>query len=238
MTTSIGILKDALVQYGFTESHHPLVHYVSYMERVLIKNEMMNLTSITDPKAFVYKHFIDSLSILKSMDLKSHHKVIDIGTGAGFPGIPLKLYTDCEMTLLDALNKRIRFIEESVSDYGFSRFEALHGRAEELAQKPMYRAQYDFVVSRAVAHLRILSELSIPFLKKGGFFIALKGPQFGEELEATQSALKKLGAEIHRIDTFTMKELDLNHTLVIIRKLKDTDKRYPRKFSIIQQKHI
>lgn len=223
-----------LKAYGFDQSYFDTSYYYRFMDAVLQKNQVMNLTGITDPQEFLFKHYIDSLSLLRHFKIDEGNKVLDIGTGAGFPGVPIKLYTNCHITLLDALNKRIKFINEALEPFGLKNFEAIHGRAEELATNKLYRGQFDYVLTRAVAHTRVLAEMSIPFLKKQGLFIALKGPQYGTELAECSSTLIKLGAEIKEIIPFQIKEYDLNHYIVVIQKIKETDKIYPRKFSVIQ----
>lgn len=220
--------------YGLRSSQHSIDLYSQYMEDVLEKNKVMNLTGITDCREFVYKHFVDSLSIVRFLDIEKRHKLLDIGTGAGFPGVPLKLYTDCNITLLDALNKRIKFIKEATASYGLDHFNLIHGRAEELAQKSDYREQFDFVTTRAVAHLRLLTELSLPFVKVGGYFIALKGPSYVDELMESSRAIQETGGEVERIESFKIEEYQLNHYLILIKKMSPTPKRYPRKFSTIQ----
>ncbi len=230
----IELLEQAFKDYGFDQSVYSSSFYIQFMNAVLEKNLVMNLTGITDESAFIYKHFIDSLSILTHYPITQKHKVMDIGTGAGFPGVPIKLYTDCDMTLLDALNKRIKFIIEAVEPYGMKRYQAIHGRAEDFGNHKDYRGQYDFVLTRAVAHLRVLSELSIPFLKVDGLFIALKGPQYAVELKECETTLEKLGAVIHEVYPFTIGEYDLKHTIVVIKKTSPTNLQYPRKFSFIQ----
>jgi 16S rRNA (guanine527-N7)-methyltransferase len=227
-------LQQILNDYGFDKSYYDTSYYYQFMDAVLLKNQVMNLTGITDPQEFFYKHYIDSLSLLKHYPITESDRVLDLGTGAGFPGVPIKLYTNCKITLLDALNKRIKFINETLEPLGLNNFEAVHGRAEELAAKKLYRGQFDYVVTRAVAHTRVLAEMSIPFLKKSGIFIALKGPQYGAELDECKTALVKLGSEVVDIIPFQIKEFDLSHYIIVIRKTKETEIIYPRKFSLIQ----
>lgn len=226
--------KRILEDYGLDKSQYDVSFYLNYMEAVLEKNKVMNLTAIDDPQEFLYKHYIDSLSLLKHYNITEKDLVMDIGTGAGFPGVPVKLYTNCKITLLDALNKRIKFINEALGPFGLKEFEAIHGRAEELAMNSKYRGKYDYVLTRAVAHTRVLAEMSIPFLKKSGLFIALKGPQYVAELDESKNALIKLGAVVKEVIPFQIPEYELNHYIVVIQKVKDTDKSYPRKFSLIQ----
>lgn len=224
--------------YGLNNSRHDLELYSKFMESVLEKNRVMNLTGITDRREFIYKHFVDSLSIVKYLSITQEHCLLDIGTGAGFPGIPLKLYTDCNITLMDALNKRIQFIKEATASYPLNNCQLVHGRAEELAQKSDYREHFDFVTTRAVAHLRTLTELSLPFVKVGGYFVALKGPNYVDELAESDKAIRETGGQVERIELFKIEEYQLSHYLVIIKKVNTTPKRYPRKFSTLQSQPL
>lgn len=199
--------------------------FVKYYERVVLCNKMYNLTSILDETEFIDKHFIDSIS--GSKYIPKNAKICDIGAGAGFPSIPLKIIRpDLSFTLIDSLNKRVNFLNETTSLLGLNDINAVHLRAEE-AGKGKYRATFDVVVARAVASLNTLLEYCIPLLKVGGIMIAYKG-QAEEEIANSVSALQKLNAIIEKIDNFTLPNTDYNRTLIVIKKTADTPKTYPR----------
>ena len=189
-------------------------------------NEKMNLTAITDDEEIAVKHFIDSISLLKFEDIKG--KIIDIGTGAGFPGIPLKIMRpQIELTLLDSLNKRLIFLDEVCRQLSVDA-ELLHSRAEEAALKPEYREKYDIAVSRAVANLPALCEYCIPYVKCGGNFISMKGPDGNKELVSAENAIKLLGGSIKKVHTLTLPD-GSERTVIFINKLNNTQKKYPRR---------
>ncbi len=190
-------------------------------------NEKMNLTAITDPEGVLYKHFYDCLLLFKNAEVKNGAKIIDVGTGAGFPGMVLKIARpDIDLTLLDGLNKRLIFLNEVLNALGLSA-ETVHLRAEEGGKNPKYREQYDIACARAVAPLNVLSEYCIPYVKKGGFFIAMKGSRAEEELEAAKNAYKILGCEKpHQFcETLTGEE---KRTFIISKKISQTPPKYPR----------
>lgn len=207
-----------------------LIQFQKYYELLVEWNKVMNLTAITEYKEVVDKHFIDSLSIEKAVDLNIIEKVIDVGTGAGFPGIPLKIvYPHLKITLLDSLNKRINFLNVVISKLKLENIEAIHGRAEDIAKDKKYREQFDISVSRAVANLSTLSEYSLPFVKVGGLFISYKAEKADEEIKKAEKAVSVLGGKIEKIIKFQLPETDIGRTLVKINKIKTTAKRYPRK---------
>lgn len=176
------------------------IQFQKYYELLIEWNKVMNLTAITEYEEVVDKHFIDSLSIEKAVDLNIIEKVIDVGTGAGFPGIPLKIvYPHLKITLLDSLNKRINFLNEVISKLKLENIEAIHGRAEDIAKDKKYREQYDISVSRAVANLSTLSEYSLPFVKVGGLFISYKAEKADEEIKKAEKAVSVLGGKIEKI---------------------------------------
>ena len=190
-------------------------------------NEKMNLTAITDPEGVLYKHFYDCLLFFKNVEVKKGAKIIDVGTGAGFPGMVLKIARpDIELTLLDGLNKRLIFLNEVLKELGLLA-QTVHLRAEEGGQKKEYREQYDIACARAVAPLNILSEYCVPYVKKGGLFVAMKGDRGQEELEAARNALKVLGCEkpICLCETLTGEEA---RTFIISKKISQTPPKYPR----------
>ena len=199
-----------------------------YMQLLIEWNEKINLTAITEPKEVIIKHFIDSLSIWG--EIKDNSKIIDVGTGAGFPGIPLKIYNDTlNVTLLDSLNKRINFLNEVVETLGLENVETCHGRAEDFGHRKEYREQYDLCTSRAVANLSTLSEYCVPFVKIGGQFVSYKSGNVDNELRESEKAIRILGGEIGKVCSFVLPETDFARTLVPIKKIKSTGKKYPRK---------
>lgn len=205
--------------------------FAVYMELLREWNEKINLTAITDEEGILVKHFFDSCSISEFVDNNS--KIIDVGTGAGFPGLPLKIVNDTlNLTLVDSLNKRIKFLNEVKNKLGLKNVETVHGRAEDVGIDNKYREKYDFVVSRAVAELRILVEYLLPLVKVGGKVIAMKGPNIDEEVENAKKAVKLLGGEIERIESFRLGNTDNERTVIIIKKIKNTESKYPRKAGI------
>lgn len=205
--------------------------FYEFMNLLIEKNKVMNLTGITEPKDIILKHFMDSLTIIKH--IKENDKIIDIGTGAGFPGIPLKLARPLiNITLLDSLNKRINFLNEVIEKLKLSDIETIHGRAEDFGQNKEYREKFDIVTSRAVAPLNILLEYMMPFVKINGKCICMKGNNCDEEIEKAKKAIKVLGGEIEKIEKFNLSNSDNGRTLVIIKKSTKTDKQYPRKAGI------
>lgn len=192
-------------------------------------NEKIDITTITDDVEVDIKHFLDSLTPLNTNLFEGHKKIIDVGTGGGFPGIPLKIYNnDLNVTLLDSLNKRIRFLNEVCHVLGLNQIQAIHGRAEELSRTKDYREQYDICISRAVASLDTLSEYCLPFVKVGGNFISMKGPDVEEELKLSKNAIDTLGGKILRVEKVKIPLSDIEHSLIIIEKVRQTSTKYPR----------
>ena len=220
-------LKQYFAQMGIELDDKQADAFVRYYEMLVDKNKVMNLTAITEPEDVLIKHFADSVS---AGPLSG--RLIDVGTGAGFPGIPLKIaFPDLQVTLLDSLKKRVTFLNEVISELELNGISTFHGRAEDLARDPGHREQYDLVVSRAVAHMSILSEYCLPFLKCGGCFIAYKSRKYLEENEASQSekAVKLLGGKPEEIRQISLPECDADRYLVYIRKIAHTPKQYPHK---------
>lgn len=196
--------------------------YEIYSDYLIEVNSHTNLTSITDPEEIKIKHFEDSLSVLPY--IKEGNKVLDIGAGAGFPGIPLRIEKNFDLTLVDSVNKKVNFMNEVIDKLDLSNARAIHTRAEDFAKEN--RESFDVVVSRAVANMSTLSELCLPFLKVGGIFIALKGPKADEELEAAQNAIKILGGQVKEIERFKIDDND--RVNIIVEKIHPTKKKYPR----------
>ncbi len=225
------VLKQVLDQYGFCEllalDEQKLAQMERFANLMLDMNTKMNLTGIIDSEGVADKHFADSLFLLKYLQISENAKVIDVGTGAGFPALPCMIARpDLHFTLLDGLQKRINFLQ-NVCDELKIPVDAVHGRAEEIARKPEYRAQYDVATARAVAHLRELSEYCIPYLKVGGVFAALKGREMAQEIEEAKSAIGKLGGKIENIIEYQLAD-GSERTIVLVRKVKETLPKYPR----------
>lgn len=222
------LLKNGFSAMKLSVSDAQIAQLEEFTARMLETNKVMNLTRITDPKEIAEKHLLDCASLLQAADF-SKKSVVDVGCGAGFPGMPLHiLCPSCELTLLDSLGKRIRFLQGCIDAMNLSDIEAVHARAEEFAAK--HREQYDFAVSRAVAQLNVLAELSLPLVKQGGAFIAMKSKDTDEELEQAKKAIRLLGGEIEKISDYTIPHTEITHRLVVIRKKNHTPKQYPRPF--------
>ena len=204
-----------------------------YYELLIEWNRIMNLTGITDYDEVNLKHFTDSLTISRIIDMAQINTLIDVGTGAGFPGIPIKIaFPHIKVYLLDSLNKRIKFLNEVIKKLGLKNIYAFHGRAEDFAKDRQYREKFDVCVSRAVANLSTLSEYCIPFVKTGGYFVSYKGGDSDEEVIRSENAITLLGGEIENTDRFFLPDTDMGRTLIKIRKRKSTPNRYPRKAGI------
>ena len=201
-----------------------------YYELLVEWNKVMNLTGITEYDEVNEKHFVDSLAVAKVIDLKKIDTVLDIGTGAGFPGLPLKIaYPHLNVVLMDSLQKRINFLNKVVNELGLKNVENLHGRAEDYAKKVEYREQFDLCVSRAVANLSTLSEYCIPFTKVGGVFVSYKSGEIDQEVKDSGNAIKLLGGELEEIVKFQLPDTDINRSFVKIKKVAATKNKYPRK---------
>lgn len=217
-------------ELGFKISDLQIEQFFKYYEMLIETNRSMNLTSIVEKDDVVIKHFLDSLLVAKSFDLSKVNTMIDVGTGAGFPGIPIKImYPDIQIVLLDSLNKRLNFLNDVISQLGLEGIVTVHGRAEDAAHLKEYREQFDLCVSRAVANLSTLCEYCIPFIRVGGNFISYKSATSNEEIFSAQNAIKILGGEITDTSTVLLPCSEMERTFVNIQKKKQTPKNYPRK---------
>ena len=219
-------LKNKASQIDIILEEKQIENFYKYMNLLLEWNEKMNLTAITEPSEVVLKHFIDSLTI--SNLIEEEKSIIDVGTGAGFPGIPLSIVNNEDITLLDSLNKRITFLEEVINNLELSNIKAVHSRVEEFAKNKKEREMYDIATSRAVAPLNVLLEYLLPLVKVGGKCICMKGSNT-EEIDEAKNALKILGGEIEKIEKITLPESDITRNIIIVKKVKETPLKYPRK---------
>lgn len=225
----IELLEQELEQIQVEQSKEQIQQFHKYYKHLVEKNKVMNLTAITEWEDVVIKHFIDSLMLCKVVDTKKDYSILDMGTGAGFPGIPLKIaFPNFNITLVDSLNKRIKFLEEVIDELQLTKIEAIHSRAEDLQRIGAYRECFDYCVSRAVANLSTLSEYCLPYVKVGGYFISYKSGNITEELKASEKALKLLGGKVERIEEFVLPGSDIKRSLVVIKKCLNTPKKYPR----------
>ena len=231
------ILQNGFDQMGISWDDEKISRLEKYAELLTEWNEKMNLTAITDKEEIAVKHFLDSASALTTGKIKG--KVIDVGTGAGFPGVVLKIMNpEIELTLLDSLNKRLVFLKEVLDNLGIDDVELIHSRAEDGAHKKGYRESYDVAVSRAVAALPLLSELCLGYVKPGGYFVALKGPSVTEEAKAAKRAIYILGGETEKIEDANVPYSDMEHKIVHIKKVRHTPIKFPRKSALITKSPI
>ena len=227
------ILEQKLGELGIKQDQNQLERFHKFYQLLIEWNKVMNLTGITEYEDVVEKHFVDSLSIIKAIDLSGIHIVIDVGTGAGFPGIPLKIaFPHLRVVLLDSLNKRIKFLDEVISQLGLTEIRTIHGRAEEYARKEEYREQFDLCVSRAVANLSTLSEYCLPYIQVGGMFVPYKSGEIDDEVEQSKKAVRILGGNIKDVMKFELPGTDIHRSFVLIHKEQHTQKKYPRKAGI------
>lgn len=228
------ILNKASDNEGLEFSENKYAQFMKYKDLIKEWNEKVNLTAIKEDEEIIKKHFIDSMKVFKFDQLKDAKNVIDIGTGGGFPGIPMKIIKpEINIVLLDSLNKRINFLNEVIKSLELKDIKAIHGRAEDFAQEVQYREKFDVAVSRAVANLTVLSEYCIPYVKIGGYFVAMKGPAVEDEIKQSKNAIRMLGGRIEHIEKVQIEDSDLNHNLVIIKKVAGTNRKYPRKAGMV-----
>lgn len=202
--------------------------FEKYKDLLLEWNKKINLTAITEEDDIILKHFIDSMTILKHIDENS--SIVDVGTGAGFPGIPVKIANpSINVTLVDSLNKRLIFLEEVIKNLNLEKIKTVHSRAEEFGQNKIYREKFDIATSRAVANLSVLVEYLLPLVKVGGKCICMKGSDIEEELQNSKDAIKTLGGQIEKVEEFTLPESDIKRNIIVIKKIKQTPNKYPRK---------
>ncbi|RDC50787.1 16S rRNA (guanine(527)-N(7))-methyltransferase RsmG [Acinetobacter sp. RIT592] len=228
--TNADILKKGIEDLGLKCSDETIDKFSKYREILVEWNQKMNLTGIEEEKEVYIKHFLDSVAAVKKGYIKDGMSIIDVGTGAGFPGLPLRICLEnSKVTLLDSLNKRINFLSEVCTNVNIDDIELIHGRAEDFGKDEKYREQYDIATARAVAGLPILMEFCVPFIKVGGYFVCLKGPNADTELEESRKAMEVLGLEfVEKIDV-ELPEIELKHNIVVFKKVNSTPAKYPRK---------
>ena len=223
------ILVKGAEKIGIILSEKQQQQFEAYYDYLVAQNEVMNLTAITEYEEVLTKHFLDSLFLVQTMKDFEGKKVLDLGTGAGFPGIPLKIaFPDTEFVLMDSLNKRILFLNRVIELLDLKKITAVHGRAEEAGRTSIYREQFDFCVSRAVARLASLSEFCIPFVKPGGYFISYKAGDCKEECAEAKNAIKLLGGKLVSAKESFLPDTEIARTFVVIQKEKTTPEKYPR----------
>ncbi|MBC8016355.1 MAG: 16S rRNA (guanine(527)-N(7))-methyltransferase RsmG [Sporomusaceae bacterium] len=224
------ILAQSANEYGLQLTEKQVEDFTSYFETLVEWNEKVNLTAITAPQDVAIKHMIDSLSCYDEEIFKTGATIIDVGTGAGFPGLPLKIFRpDIKLTLFDSLNKRILFLQAVAEQLGMNDINFVHSRAEDGGKNKQLREQYDIAVSRAVARLTVLCEWCLPFVAVGGFFIALKGSKYSQELDEAKGAIRLLGGEVVKVQKIKLPGIDDVRAVIYIKKIKKTPPAYPRR---------
>lgn len=233
MDKNVDNLKNKLNQLSIEYSESQIEKLLKYYEMLIEKNKVMNLTAITEFDEVVEKHFIDSLSIVRVIDMEKVHSIIDIGTGAGFPGIPVKImFPHIKVTLVDSLNKRVNFLNEVIENLELRDIEAYHGRAEDYGKDKKFREKYDLCVSRAVANLASLSEYCMPFVKPDGYFISYKAGECEDEIDNSKNAIKILSGKIEKVEKFSLPDSEISRSFIKIKKIKNMSNKYPRKSGI------
>lgn len=239
MIEAFKLLEKEFIDLEIPYDQDILNKFEVYMELVLEWNEKVNLTAITDKTEFIVKHFVDSIMCAKHPAMASSKRIIDIGTGAGFPGIPLALiYPDKQFVLVDSVNKKLLILKEIIIKLSLNNVKVIHGRAEDMAHQKQHREQYDICVSRAVAKLQVLSEYCLPFIKKDGYFIAYKGRDIEQEILDSEKAIGLLGGKIDSITPMSPDETQLGHRIIYIRKIENTSAGYPRKAGMPQKQPL
>ena len=224
------IFESKLAELGITLTEEQKKQFVQFYELLVEWNKVMNLTGITDYEEVNEKHFVDSLSIVKAIDINKVETVIDIGTGAGFPGIPLKIaFPHLKIVLLDSLNKRINFLNHVIKELGLQNISTIHGRAEDFAKMPEYREKFDLCVSRAVSNLATLSEYCLPYVKLGGMFVPYKSGEIDDEVNESKTAIYLLGGKLDEVVKFQLPGTEIGRSFLKIEKKQTTSKKYPRK---------
>ena len=224
------ILESRLEPLHITLSGMQLDQFDKFYDLLVEWNKVMNLTGITEYQDVVEKHFLDSLSIVKIIDMNQIEYAIDIGTGAGFPGIPLKIaFPDINIVLLDSLNKRIKFLDHIIEELKLDGMRTIHGRAEDYAREAGYREKFDLCVSRAVANLTSLSEYCLPYVRVGGRFVSYKSGDIEQEISESERAIKILGGKVYQVEKFNLPGTEIQRSFVMIKKMKNTQNKYPRK---------
>ena len=233
------IFEKKLSELGITLNEVQKRQFLQFYELLVEWNKVMNLTGITEYEEVNEKHFVDSLSIVKAIDMDSVETVIDIGTGAGFPGIPLKIaFPNLKVVLLDSLNKRILFLNTVIDTLQLTDIQTIHGRAEDFAKQQAYREQFDLCVSRAVANLATLSEYCLPYVRVDGMFIPYKSGEITEELQQSQNAIHVLGGKVTDVVKFRLPGTEIGRSFVKIKKVQNTAKKYPRKAGLPSKEPI
>lgn len=222
--------QSALAERGIVLSEEQLAQFNRYYELLVEWNEKMNLTAITEREDVYMKHFFDSITAGFYIDLTKPLRLLDVGAGAGFPSIPMKIvFPGLNVTIIDSLNKRITFLNHLASELGLENVQFVHGRAEEMGQKPEHREQYDLVTARAVARMSVLSELCLPFARTGGSFVAMKAASASDEMDTAKKAIQTLGGKTDDVFSFKLPIENSERTIIVVRKEKQTPKKYPRK---------
>lgn len=233
------LLVKGLSELGLTITEEQIEKFDKYYEMLIETNKVMNLTSITEFDEVIIKHFIDSLLVVNIFDINQSKKMIDVGTGAGFPGIPIKImFPHLQITLLDSLNKRLKFLNNVIDELGLKNITTVHGRAEDIAHMDEYREKFSLCVSRAVANLSTLSEYCIPFINESGIFISYKSEFSEEETDNAKKAIKVLGGKIEDTYIEELPHSDINRSFVVIKKERSTSNKYPRKAGVPSKKPI
>lgn len=233
------ILINGCKLYNIDISQEQINMLLKYMDMLKEWNKNVNLTSIVDDEGIIKKHFLDSISIFNTELIKDNISLVDVGTGAGFPGIPIKIINPTvKVTLIDSLKKRVNFLDEVIGELKLKDINAVHGRCEDFANQKDYREKYDIATARAVASLPVLCEYCLPYVKIGGSFIAMKGPSVIEELDVSDNAVKVMGGELKEVIDTNIYGEDLNHKLVVVKKKKLSPIKYPRKAGKIEKNPI